>query len=389
MINYTKNDSETFNTYLLRIGKEKTKHETWDIIATNINSKLGLNFSESYYRKRYKQLSEQLKSKYDSQDVGASTAEDVILELKKQKMKMSEERVLANAYLRRISREETLRDIASELASEMNLKKILPTTSNIKDDKSVNKAVLELSDWHYGICVDHAWNKYNPEICVERVAKLRDKVLEYCEIWGIKELHVLNLSDLIAGRIHLQLRLDSRYDVMTQTMNVAEILAELLNDLSAKVNVHYYDCLDNHSRIEPNKADNWNLESLVRIIPWYLKERLANSNIVFHSNEFGLDIITLRVFDHEILGVHGDCDSLSKIIENMTLMTKRHYDLICAAHLHHFSSDERNETLIVSNSSLMGTDNFAKQLRLSSKPSQNLIIMDRDNPIKAIHRILL
>lgn len=387
MINYHKDAEETFNEYLLRIGKEKDKDTSWTRVASNINKELKLTYSESFYRKKYKELLEKSRVKKDlSQE---DNPLDILLDLKKQKIKNAEERSLVSTYLRRISREETLKDIAYEVASQMNATKVLNNSSYITPSRDNMKGILMLSDWHYGICVDHAWNKFNPEICTQRVAKLKDAVLDYCNRWGIDELHVLNLSDLIAGRIHLQLRLDSRYDVMTQTMNVAEMLSELLSDLSVNLKIHYYDCLDNHSRVESNKADSWDLESLVRIIPWYLRERLSDKDITFHENEFGLDIITLKIFEHNILGVHGDNDSLNKIIENMTLMTRRSYDLICTAHLHHFSCDERNETLIVSNSSLMGTDNFAKSLRLSSKPSQNLVVVSKLNPIEAIHRILL
>lgn len=385
MINYQRQENETFNDYLLRIGNSKTSEENWKEMTSNINANLNLDYDESTYRKRYKALSTSVEDNKSSD----STISEMELELRKQKLKNAEERSLVTAYLKRISREETLKDIAQEVAAKMNAEKLLPPSAIIPIRSDTYKGILELSDWHYGICVDHAWNKYSPTICRQRVAKLRDEVVSYCKLWQIHELHVLNLSDLIAGRIHLQLRLDSRYDVMTQTIHVAEILAEFLSDLAEDMEIHYYDCLDNHSRIEPKKADSWDLESLARIIPWYLKSRLSKQNVIFHENEFGPDIITLKLFDHNILGVHGDNDSLNKIIENMTLMTKRSYDLICTAHLHHFSGDERNETIIVSNSSLMGTDNFAKSLRLSSKPSQNLIVVTKDNPIASIHRILL
>ena len=70
-------------------------------------------------------------------------------------------------------------------------------------------------------------------------------------------------------------------------------------------------------------------------------------------------------------------------------MTHEHYDLVLTAHLHHFSADEQNETLVVSNGSLMGTDTYAANLRLSSKASQNLIIVTDDSVAEAIYRIVL
>ena len=37
----------------------------------------------------------------------------------------------------------------------------------------------------------------------------------------------------------------------------------------------------------------------------------------------------------------------------------------------------------------MGTDDYAQQLRLSSKPSQNLIIVSKENPVECVYKINL
>ena len=56
-------------------------------------------------------------------------------------------------------------------------------------------------------------------------------------------------------------------------------------------------------------------------------------------------------------------------IVKFACLTNHDYELILTSHLHHFSCDEKNEVLVVSNSSLMGTDDYAAKLRLSAKPS--------------------
>ena len=73
----------------------------------------------------------------------------------------------------------------------------------------------------------------------------------------------------------------------------------------------------------------------------------------------------------------------------MTLFTRQSYDLICTAHLHHFSADEHTGALLVSNSSLMGTDSYAARLRLHAKPSQTFIVVSKDNVAEDIKRIIL
>ena len=103
------------------------------------------------------------------------------------------------------------------------------------------------------------------------------------------------------------------------------------------------------------------------------------------------DIITFDVMGgkYRVAGVHGHKDRPNKVIDNLTLMTKTHYDLILSAHLHHFSCDEKNETLHISNGSLMGVDSYAKDLRLSSRASQNLIFVTEDSVVDYIHRVIL
>ena len=70
-------------------------------------------------------------------------------------------------------------------------------------------------------------------------------------------------------------------------------------------------------------------------------------------------------------------------------MTRANYDLILTAHLHHFSADEQFSTVVVSNGSLMGVDDYAETLRVCSKPSQSLIIVSEKSVAESIHRIVV
>ena len=206
----------------------------------------------------------------------------------------------------------------------------------------------------------------------------------------IDDLYILDLGDLIAGRIHLNIRLNSRIDVITQTIEISELLAEFIAKFSSNgIKVHYMNCMDNHSRIEPRKSDSLDLESLCRITPWFLKERLKGSNVEFIENNVSKNIITFDLLGHKNCAVHGHQDNLNRVVESLSLMVKENFDLILTAHYHHFSGDERNETMVLSNGSLMGTDQYAEDLRLSSKPSQNLIIVTEDNVVDDICRILV
>ena len=379
---------------------KKINGVTWQDIADYMNETYNYSYSESFYRRRYKILSSQEnissveEEKCTQGDCASATDldkeqfNDVLLEIKKEKVKLSDELMQNNAYVRQLAREETIKEIAFYFADAMNSKKMLPYVVNHIDGN--NEAILQISDWHYGAVCDNYWNKFDPDICKFRVAQLCEIVKHKCAYNNVKELHIVNLSDLISGRIHLPLRISSRFDVITQVMQVAEILAEFIYELSNNFNVHYYDCTDNHSRIEPNKKESIDLESLTRIIKWYLVTRFeGNENIAIHNNTYGDDIVSFICKGWHIAGVHGDNDKQCDVIERLTMMTHESFDLVLTAHNHHFAADETNESVLLANGSLMGTDHYAAKLRKSSKPSQNLIIVTDRSPIDDICRIVL
>ena len=399
MVKFEKQENESLEDYILRLSelKQMDKSITWQSIADKVALNYGVVRSEAWVRRMVKdsldlaQEEEILESLIETK----AQIDQKTLEMKKERVKLSDQRSSLNSAVRKIAREETIKEIAFEVASQMSKDKFLsaPTTyknSGIKGILSCpNEAILCISDWHYGLDFKNPWNEFSPEICRQRIDSLKNRAIQYIKKYGCEKIHLVNLGDLIAGRIHLTIRLESKYDVITQTLHVSEILAEFINDLSACAEVKYYDCLDNHSRLEPDKKASQDLESLARIIPWYLKERLScNSKVEIKENEFGYDLITFECMGHKIVATHGNQD-LIKNIDHLSMMTEQHYDMFLTAHEHHFQADEKNRCIALGNGTLMGTDSYAQKLRLSSTPSQNLIIVTEENVTEAIHRILL
>lgn len=372
--------------YKLRIGnKVRLENDlTWYEVADIINSELGYNTTAEAYRKQIGRANAALRLD-TSNDI---SMDEKLYELRKERMKLSDQITQNNALIRRLSREETIIDIAKEAVEKISRVKMLPKYVPALDGDSSKAGILLISDWHYGIEINGPWNYYNIQIAKERIAKLRDEVISRGK-GVIDELYVLNLGDMIAGNIHLPIRLNSRKDVISQTIEVSELIAEFLNDLSQYFTIKYSSVVDNHSRIDPNKKDALQLESLTRITDWYLKERLKNTVDFEDCYQFSQDIVVLNILGHNVLGVHGDKDIPTTMINKLSTYTQQHYDLICSAHLHHFSSNESNDTMLISNGSVMGTDQYASDLRLNSKPSQTLIICTEENVCDTIYKIVL
>ena len=392
-------EDETFEEYRLRVYKMKQSGELkmrWTDIAEMFNEVFNVDRDESTWRKEAKEMLISNVEEFTSDEESLKeNLRDLILKLKKEKIKLSDERVQNNAYIRRLAREETIKEIALQVAKEMDSKKLLYRPSDedcysFESDER-NETILQLSDWHYGIEVNTYWNVFDTNVCRERITRLLEETIKFCEKFNVCKLYIVNLGDLICGRIHQTLRLQSRIDTISQIIEVSEILAEFISELTSKgIYVDYFDCLDNHSRLEPNKADSIDIETLARITPWYLKERLKeNENVRIRANQYDDDIISFNIMGYKICGVHGHKDKPGRVVEGLTLMTQENFDLILTAHLHHFSSDEKNEVMVISNGSLMGTDQYAKDLRLSSIPSQNLILVNKNSVADYIHRVIL
>lgn len=361
---------------------------TWSQVAALVNKQTGNDVTERSYRRLMDEdaVSEQLKDLSECDTTAAF--EEELLALNKERVMISDYNNQIKSLYRRMAREDTIRDLGSDAAKELAKKSPIKFTKNTKI--SGNKdAILLLSDWHYGMEFDIYNNKYSTDECKIRVNKLLNEVIDDITKFNIKTLYVVNLGDLISGRIHLPLRINSRIDVLTQVLEICEILSQFLASLTTYVDIKYCSTDDNHSRIEPLKENSLELENLTRVIDYFLRERLKDAKIEFISNVVDNSICTFSVKTFNYLGVHGHKDKPKNFIEKLSALTKTHYDAMFSAHLHHFYSNESSETIHIGNGSLMGTDDYAFGLRFTSKASQTLIIVSDNNPCEYIHRIIL
>ena len=377
-----KNENESLDEYIQRLVENKDLYELkWNEIADLINKYSEKKLSPDAYRKRVKIL--RSNGNTQKEDNGS-----YLEELQKLKVKISDERTQNRAYIRKIAREETYKEIAEDTVDALARIKPFQSPNKILNTNSQKDGIIILSDWHYGIEIKNAVNTYNPDIFRERLQKVLNKTYEYAVENHLTHINVVDLGDLISGLIHPTIRISNRIDVITQIMTVSEYLSSFILELSKYFTVDYYGCIDNHSRLSPNKEESLDIESLTRIVPWFLTQRLSNNpNVRINQNQFGSDIILFNSCGHNIVGVHGDKDTPDKIIEKLTLFTKTNFELVLMAHKHHFHTDERNSTIVLTNGSLMGTDDYAYNKRLDSKPSQTFIVCTTDDVIETIHRI--
>jgi len=383
-------EDETFNEYIYRLYSYKDDNRwTWKDMANIVYEQTGVSILADTLKHRVNYAKTKLaEQEYEQQQSDISDDSSILASLRAEKYKIADERTQVNALYRRMAREDTIKEIAADFARVMSEKKLLDYATNTLYNHKDKSAILCISDIHYGLEVNSSFNRYNTEIAKRRITELRDKVIRYINKENINDLYIVNLGDLIAGRIHTTIRLNSRIDVVTQTMEISEILAEFMATLSHYANIYYTSTSDNHSRIEPKKSESLELESLVRITDWYLKDRCKDF-VKFVDDNLSEDLASFKVGKYNIICTHGDKDKPSNAIQNLRLLTGINYDICLLAHRHHFSADEYCGTTLIANGCICGTDQFAQDLRLHSKPSQNMIVIGEDNPVECIYKIVL
>lgn len=394
---YLRKENEEDLDYAMRLVDIKKNEKPDDLDWGDIVELLGLDLNKDSLRKSQDTIFggisvyQQMKQKQISNE-SVDYQEEIatqIQELKKERIKLSDERAALNRRLRTEARKENIYDLAIQCAKENS--SIEPIFNKYDKIESSNKvALLTLSDFHYGLQINEFNNSYNPEIFKERLNKLLNKTLEYMKINKTKIIYVLGLGDYLSGLIHTTIKIENREQIIEQIMQVSDYLYRFLSCLGQNAQVLYYDVNDNHGRINANKDDSLNRENFALLIKWYLEAKFKDDENVkilqnVYNNEFGV----INIFGRNYGFAHGHRDKINEITQNLSLMTKKFFDAIFIGHGHHFEANEVHGTYIYMNGTFAGTDEYSNNIRKTSNPSQNLFILNPEEGIECQYLIKL
>lgn len=302
-------------------------------------------------------------------------------ELFKARQQVRDEWTTYNRMMREDARIDTLKEAIAQSASKLQPFKKVSYEGNAKPCNT--EAILLLSDLHIGVKFDSFCNKYDLEIAKKRVSKLIDDTKRYCRLHNVYRLNITNLGDLISGVIHVTLRLEQEFDVIDQIMNAAEIVAGMLNELQdVAPEVIYRSCTDNHSRAIANKNEAIEKENFYRLIDWYIQERLKGSSIIFKDDNLSKEIGKFELLNgKKVMFAHGHNDNVNKVFQNYIGATEEYIHYVLLGHFHRERVKNLQNLKIFVNGSIVGTDEYAATKRLYTKPSQMLLVFDRDNVV--------
>lgn len=385
--NLKRMENETEDQYFYRICKMKDDLGfTWTQMAKIFNEELGYDKGESAYRKRWAAFEGVLNANADKVIGDSSYANEIksqIDELYKAKRQLYDQRREYNKLLASDARADNLVEKLIEAANLVPLKDYA-NSFVYNNEHSDKEAVLLLSDWHYGQVSDNIWNKYNIDICEERVSQLFAKVYNALKDHKVRKMHVVLLGDLINGSIHTTCRVSSEENTCEQIMHVSELIAQFINAISVCVDkVDVYSTYGNHARTIQNKNDSVHSDNMERVIPWWLQQRLKNNSKVNVIDSEYYEFIYFDVCGNNVVCTHGDLDKFKDL--GMTInsvFTKKFgkaIDYTFSGDKHHLESFEQFGVESALVGSLCGTDEYANNKRLYSNPMQTLCIFTPDD----------
>ena len=389
MIEIKKNANETEEQFLWRVGQtiDSGQIENWKSINNIINKELGIEEErwrdESAFRKRYqaaKKFYDNCFSKMES-DTYAKEVKVMTDKLYKERRKFYDQKREYNKLLVSDARAEHLTEELILAANRLNEFKPLVFENTYFNSTVHKEALIAFSDWHYGLVTDNIWNKYNTEICRQRVKKFVELAKEFLELNNIGVLTIVMLGDAANGAIHVSCRVQAEEDTCDQLMHVSEIMAEAINELSNVVNkVNVYSCYGNHLRTIQDKNDSIHSDNMEKVIPWWLKQRLKDNYKVNIIESEYKEFTKLNILGFNICCVHGDLENFKNIGTTVNTIFSRKFgetiDYTISGDKHHLEEFEQFDIESILIRSLSGTDDYANNKRLYSKPGQTLMIFN-------------
>lgn len=297
----------------------------------------------------------------------------------------TEIRDIYNAYrreLRNDAREDRFKNAIIDAIGTLPKIELYDKKVRKKLNTSSTEGVLLISDMHLGVDCSNFYNTYNTKVAQDRITKIAHNVVEYCKLFDVKRLNVLNLGDLIQGLIHNTARIDAEINVSDQIILAAELLAQILVyiDNAIDAEIIYRSCTDNHSRMSANKDDNLEAENFNRIIDWYLQARLKGSNINLINDNIDDSIGKFNLLNGATaMFAHGHLENINKCVDAFAGATKQFIDYIFLSHFHNSKQKSYNGSKVFVNGSIVGTEQYALSKRLFGPAEQKLIIFKDDN----------
>lgn len=380
MNEYAIRPGEAEEEYIYRIGLSKEAIGSWQDVADILNKNLGHEYTESKYRKQFQTFQRMLAAnqKHLFDGTAYNDLEQKRLEYEKAAQRFRDQRSAYNSYVKSDARMENLHRALVASAEQLgDIRPLVPPEREVIVGQ--DELIVVLSDWHYGLCTENIWNRYDKQVFEERVSHLLRGVIDVAREVHPAKIHVMLLGDMCHGAIHTSSRVESEEMVSDQLMQVSEYLAQFIAQVADHTgHTLVYSTYGNHMRTIQNKKDSVHGDNFEKIIPWWLEARLAGRKDIEIVREPDLhEFIYCVVGGKRICAVHGDLDSVKSSGKTLnTVFSKRFgsgLDYLLLGDKHHIDGLSDTAIRAIGVGSLCGADDYASSKRLYDIPSQTVL----------------
>lgn len=387
--------NETPKAYRIRLYKNKELYGlNNEEIGKLCNEAFNVEWTESAHRKKtqnYLKGYNDAKAELGTVDQQLQNMIDenkrLIKEVKKEKQKLSDERVEFNRQIRQEARKESYADMVKRIICEdvtpMNVP-IHYTLFNSETDM-----LCHLTDIHTGIEINNWKNIFNENILKQRIEKYTSNILDIRGLHQSQNCYLV-IGEILSGLIHSNLRLQNNMDLMEQFKYVSELISAMLVRLANNFNhIYVYITPGNHSRIVAKKEEALDGENMDILLPFYLKARLQNiKNISICKNTIEPEIAMFSIRGNTIMSSHGHKDSPASVVQNFTMMFSTKPDIVLLGHRHTNGLTTVYDTKVIESGCISGSDQFAVSIRKTNKPEQTVSVVG-DNGLICLYDIQL
>lgn len=384
--NYHRYEGESDQQLIFRVCQDKEKIGTWTDVGNILNDLLGVDFTESKYRKAYQSATKMLVANEEKFIDSKNALEEINLsrrELEKERKKLQSAKIEYNRWLRENARDEMITEQIVDAVNALEPPYIpvpRPTASGKKE------GIVVVSDVHYGIEYEikglfgETLNAYSPEIFEERMWKLFQKVLEIVQKEELNTICLWELGDGIQGLLRLNSQLMKlRYGVIDSAVKYADFMANWINELSRYVNIKAQFVKDsNHNQLRMCGApkNSFKDENMSKVIWTIIKERLRNNpNVEIIENPTGLVFDT--ICGYNVLGIHGEVKNLGTAVNEFSRVYNTMINYIIGGHKHHAASDEVGmDCEAISVKSIIGIDDYSISLNKTANAGATFLMFE-------------
>lgn len=364
---------------------EGTDDRSWEEMV----DELGLSIHPDSLRKSFsagryggyavsKYFQEKFENEYCAQEE-IERLEEIKKEIIKEKIKLSDTR---REYKKELMSEARYENLVDVLKSEISK---LDDLENYKIGEKVDKscsdksAILMLSDWHIGALVNNVFNYYSVDVAKERMETLLKKVKKHILNDKISDMVIEINGDMVNGIINTSNRVQSEEDVVSQIVIVSDMLSYFINELKPYLKkIKVVTTLGNHGRLIADKRAAINSENMEMLIVEFLRLRLNDISV---ASSHGSDFTKYEFANRVICLAHGQHDNINRVVEDFSKMYKVVPNEIHLGHTHAHKDINDCDIYITVNGSMMGADEYATNIRKTTKPSQTLIVYGEDRGV--------